>query len=112
MRRGPGHDPDDERRAGEPAALERDRFGLCRRVVGPERRRDRLADPAPRLAFEHDEPPRRQPAVVRHPRRDGEQRLDLLGRRAGVGEKVRRDRAAGLQEGEGFVHVRFMGSEP
>ena len=27
-------------------------------------------------------------------------------------EEVRRDRAAGLQEGEGFVHVRFMGSEP
>ena len=86
--------------------------GFAAGLSALERRRDRLADPAPRLAFEHDEPPRRQPAMVGHPRRDGEERLDLRGRRAGLGEKVRRDRAAGLQEGEGFVHVRFMGSEP
>src|SRR5580704_2798883 len=45
-----------------------------------------MAEPAARRAFEHDEAPRRELAVIGHPRRHGQQRVDLGCGRGRAGE--------------------------
>ena len=77
MRRRAADHGDDERRAGEPLALGLDVLGLGVRIFGAEGFRDRLAGGAPRLALKHDKAPRRELAVVRHPRSDREQGVEF-----------------------------------
>jgi len=65
---------------------------------------DGVAGGAPRLTLEHDEAPRRELAVIRDPRGDGEQRIDLGRRRAWTGQFHRLERAPGFQKFEGIRH--------
>jgi hypothetical protein len=85
MRLCPRNHGDHERRAGETLSFGRDP-GLVRvRLIGFERRRDRLADAALRLAFDNDETPGHETAVIRDACSDGQQRVQFV--RAGAGPR-------------------------
>src|ERR1700730_16174432 len=62
------------------------------------------------LALEHDEAPRRELAVVRHPRANGQDGIELGRRGAGPRHLARFHRASGLQEFNGVGHSGFLGS--
>ena len=72
MRPGAADHRDDERRARQTLALELDLLGRRFGMIGAENLRDRLAGFNPCIALEHDEPPRRELAVVGHARGDGQ----------------------------------------
>ena len=63
---------------------------------------DGMADA--RLAFKHDESPRRQLAVIGHPRADGHNGFQFGRRRAGSAHLARFHRAADFQQFEGVGH--------
>jgi len=62
---------------------------------------DRRAGLELRLAFEHDETPGRELAVIGHARRDRQQRIEIGRRRAGADKLDRLERAAGPQQRDG-----------
>ena len=107
MRRGPAHDGDHERRAREAVALERDLLVGRLRIVRLEHRRDGLAGLEPRIAVEHDEAPGRELAMVRHARRDGQQRIELGRGGARAGELDGFYGSSGLQDVDGVRHSRL-----
>ena len=67
MRRGAADDCYHERRALKPRALGLGLLRLSVRVFGMERGDDRSTCGAARLTLEHDEAPRYELTVVRHP---------------------------------------------
>ena len=77
VRAGPAHDGDDERRARQPLALEVDLVGRGIGAVGAKCGSDRLTRGGAGLAFEQDESPGRQLAVIGDPRGDFQKRFDL-----------------------------------
>jgi hypothetical protein len=66
MRPGATHHRDDQWRTRKPVALEIDLVGGRIRTVGTKYGRDRFAGGGPSIAFEQDESPRRELAMVRH----------------------------------------------
>src|SRR5436190_23490563 len=83
VRSGSAHHRDHQGSARQPALLDGELLGIGLRVLCAEYVGYRLASGKPRLAFEDDESPRHEFAVIRNARRDGEERLDLLRRGRG-----------------------------
>src|SRR5260370_11620680 len=79
-------------------------FRVCVRIFDAERGRDRGGGGTPRFALEHDEAPGRKLAVIRHPRRDGQEGIDFGCGRGGAGELDRLERASGGEEFAGVGH--------
>ncbi|GJD76795.1 hypothetical protein CFIICLFH_5054 [Methylobacterium goesingense] len=104
MRAGPRHHRHHQGCQGEAVALQLQAGGVGFRVVGAIGRRDGLPDTGPGFAGDHQEAPGGQLAMVRHARRDRQDRVEFGCVRARPGEAQRRDRAAGAQEIEGGVH--------
>lgn len=97
---------DDDRRMGEALGLESDlvlgRIGIAlAEDLADQRRGLRLG-----LAREDDEAPGHELAMVGHPRRNGQEFGKLALIRAGRGQKLRRNRAAELEQGERVGHER------
>jgi hypothetical protein len=69
-----------------------------------EHLRDDIAGPRPGIALEHDEAPRRQLAVVRHPRADGQDGVEFARSGAGPAHLAGFYRSAVLQEFDGVGH--------
>jgi len=67
MRAGAAHHGDHQGRAHETLALGLDMFSLRVRILGAKCKGDYRTGRTPCFAFEHDEAPRCQPAVIRHP---------------------------------------------
>jgi hypothetical protein len=101
---GAAHHGDHQRRAHETLALGRDMLRLGVRVFGVEGRSNRRTGRPPRLAFEHYEAPRRELAVIGHPRGNGQERIDLGRRRTGTAELDRFEGAPGGEEFQGVGH--------
>ena len=93
MRRGAADHRDHQRRAYETLAFGRDMLRFRVRIFGVEGRSNRRASRTARLALEHDEAPRRELAVIGHPRGDGQERVDLGRRWTGAGKLDRFERA-------------------
>ena len=79
-----------------------------RRIFLREHLGDDLAGAGAGIALEHDEAPRRELAVIGHPRADGQDGLELGRRGAGAGHLARLDRAAGFQEFDGVGHCDIL----
>ncbi len=109
MRAGAADHRDHQRRARQPLALEFDLVGRGVGVALAEDLGDGFAGLFARFAFEHQEAPGRELAVVGHARSNGEQGFKLGRRRAGVAQFYRLDRAAGLQERKGIGHWHLNG---
>ncbi len=108
MRPGAADHRDHQRRAGEPLALEFELVGGGVGMVGGKGRGNRRAGGEAGFAFEHDEAPRRELAVVWHARRDGKQGVDFRKRRPWAGQFHRLHRTAGLQELQGIGHGHLV----
>src|ERR1700737_2913817 len=89
----------------EPALLAIDLVDPGVRVLLREHLCDDLAGTNARVAFEHDEAPRRQLAVIGHPRADGENGLKFGRRGTGSAHLARFHRTADFQEFNGVGHL-------
>ncbi len=104
MRPGKADYGDHQRRVHQPAFLDLDVGGGGGRIFLREHPRDDVASPRPGIALEHDEAPRRQLAVIRHPRANGQDGVEFARGGAGPAHLARLDRAADLQEFKGVGH--------
>src|SRR5438045_9363388 len=109
MRPGKADDPNYKRRIGEPALLNFDLAGFGIRIFPREHFSDNLAGPRSRVSLEHDEAPRRQLAVVGHPRADGQDGFQLGGRGSRSAHLPRFYRSASFQEVDGVRHGSLSG---
>jgi hypothetical protein len=90
---------DHQRGVRKTLALEFDVFGFGVRIFGAERGGNGFASGKPRLAFEHDESPGRELAMVWHAARNGQKRVDFGSGRAGGRQ---RDGFVGNSRGKEF----------
>src|SRR6202022_3520833 len=96
----------------EPALLDIDLVRRGVRIFLRDHLCDDLAGTNARVAFEHDEAPRRQLAVIGHPRADGEDGFKFRWRRTGTAHLARFYRAADFQEVDGVGHRGlFLGND-
>ena len=109
MRPGKADDANYQRRIGEPALLDLDLASLGIRIFPREHFCDDLAGPRPSVSLEHDEAPRRQLAVVGHPRTDGQDCFQLGGRGPRNAHLPRFYRSASFQEVDGVWHGSLSG---
>src|SRR5450631_1289575 len=108
MRRRPRDDSNDEWRKQETVPLGRDTpVVFVRMRLGVDVREDFARTLAP-LALEEDETPRRELSMIRHPRRERQERLGFLRRWTGPGHFRRRHRAPCPQQRDGIIHRGFM----
>src|SRR6478736_3806308 len=109
VRTGPTDDRNDERRTRETLALEFDLIGRCVRMIGTICDCNYVSCGGACIAFEHDESPGRQLAVIRDPRRYFQKRLDLGWCWCRPRQLHRLDRAAGFQELKSIKHCSPFG---
>src|ERR1700722_1759036 len=88
---------DHQRRAQQTRPLGLDMVRFRVRIFGAKCGGDRRTGRSSRLAFEHDEAPRRELAVIGHPRGNRQQGVDFSRRRGGTGQL---DRLEGAPRGE------------
>ena len=104
VRPGKTHHCNDQRRIHKTSPLDLDVGDWRRRIFLREHLRNDIPGAGPGIAFEHDEAPRCQLAMVWHPRADSQDGLEFGRRGAGAAHLARFHRAADFQEFEGVRH--------
>src|ERR1700694_1543239 len=97
MRPGETDNPDHQRRIGEPALLDVDVGCGSLRILSREHLCDDLAGADAGVAFEHNEAPRRQLAVIGYPRADRQNGFEFGRRGTRLAHLARFHGAANLQ---------------
>ena len=104
VRAGAADHRDHQRRARQPLAFEFDLLGRGVGPIGAEGLGNYRAGGEARIARKHDETPGCQLAVVRHPRSNAQQRVDLGLIWGRSGQFHRLDRTAGLEQLQSVGH--------
>src|SRR6202165_2948476 len=104
MRPGETDNPDHQRRIGEPALLDVDVGCGSLRILSREHLCDDLAGANAGVAFEHNEAPRRQLAVIGYPRADRQNGFEFGRRGTRLAHLARFHGGANLQEFDGVGH--------